>query len=146
MTRKRKWVLYTSGVICLLAAMVAIKAVAQKRTVAALVTRARYAVNLVDATTSQTNQIPQCVAQKIATRIKDSSSSRIMGKKSVCYGIVNLYDSDWKPILSLSVLKYPLFQFDGIQKSIQAQLELKYDLVAALGFRLHGYNPSSQAK
>ena len=67
MTRKRKWVLYTSGVICLLAAMVAIKAVAQKRTVAALVTRARYAVNLVDATTSQTNQIPQCVAQKIAT-------------------------------------------------------------------------------
>ena len=136
--------LYANGSICLLAAMVAIKAVAQKNTVAALVARTRYAVNLVDATTLQTNQIPQCVAQKIATRIKERSSSRIVGKKSVCYGIVNMYDSDWNPILSLSVLKYPLYQFDGIQNTFQTQLELKYDLVDALGFRLHGYNPSSQ--
>lgn len=146
MTRFCKLSLYVVGITCLLVVIVTIRTTTQKRIVSALVAQARYAVKRISDTKFQTNQIPPSVAIELSDIIRKSSSSKIMGKKSVCFGIINLLDSDMKPIVYLGVLEFPLFQFDGIEINFQSQLELQYDLAGALGFKLHGYNPSMQTK
>ena len=136
MTRSNRTLVYVIGTLILFVAMIFINAMLKKRTVVSAMARTRYAVNLIDGTTAQTNHIPQDVAQIIADKLKESSSIRIFGKKSVCFGIINLHDGDMQPIGSIGVLKYPLFQFDGIQHSFQAQLDVQYNLVGALGFNI----------
>ena len=55
-------------------------------------------------------------------------------------------DEDRKAMTRIGVLEFPLFQFYDIQQESQTQIELQYDLAGALGFKLHGYNPSLQTK
>ncbi len=139
MTWYNKALLYVVGIVILLVTMIFITATVKKRAVISSVTRARYAVYLSDETTVQTNYIPPNVAQAIADKIKASSSIRIVGKKSVCFAIIDLLDGDMQPIVHLGVLKYPLFQFDGIQSGFQVQLELRYDLVGTYGCSIPDY-------
>ena len=146
MTRFYKQVLYVVSITCVLVAMITIKVVIQKRTLASLVARARYAVKRISDKTSQTNQIPPSVALELSDEIREHSAIRIIGKKSVDYGGIILLDEDRKAMTRVGVLEYPLFQFDDIQRESRTQIEIQYDLVGALRFKLHGYNPSLQTK
>lgn len=146
MTRFNKFALYVVGITCLLVTMITIKKVAQKRAVAALIGRARYAVKRINDTMSQTNQVSPHLAIELSDEIRKHSAIRIIGKKSVDYGGIILLDEDRKAMTRIGVLEFPLFQFYDIQQESQTQIELQYDLAGALGFKLHGYNPSLQTK
>lgn len=108
--------------------------------------RARYAVNIINGTASQTNQIPQSLTLELANKIEEGSSIMVFEEKSVGFGIIHLLDSNMETIAHIWVLEYPLFQFIGVEPKFRAQLKLQHDLAGALGFTLQGYNPSVQGK
>jgi len=64
----------------------------------------------------------------------------IVEKKSVCFGDISLLDGNMKPLAKVVVLKHPLFQFQSSRDGYGDQFELRYDLVGALGFNVHGYD------
>ena len=139
MTRRGKVTLYIINTVVLLVAIISINLVVKKHRIASMVERARYAVKRTGDSTFQTNLVSRSVAITLADRIRNDSAIKAIGKKSVCFGIINLLDDDMQPIVCIGVLKYPLFQFDGIQHSFQAQLDIQYDLVEALGFKMQEY-------
>lgn len=110
MTRRQKAILYVVGIPCLFAAMVSAYSTIKTRAVASLVARARYAVNIISATESQTNQIPESVAQDLADIIRRQSNLRVFYQtKCVWFGSISLLDADMKPIVLIDVLDFPLF-------------------------------------
>jgi len=146
MTKRNKSLFCVAGIACLLTAIIFTNTAMKKQSVISSMARARYAVNIINGTASQTNQIPQSLALELANKIEEGSSVMIFEEKSVCFGIILLFDDNMEPIVRLGVLNYPLFQFNGVQQESQTQLEIQCDLVGTLGFSLQGYNPSAQGK
>ena len=95
---------------------------------------------------SQTNQISSDLAIELSDEIREHSTIRIIGKKSVDYGGIILLDEDRNAMIRIGFLEYPLLQFYDIKQDSRTQIELQYDLAGALGFKLHGYKPSLQMK
>ncbi len=146
MTKRNKSLFCVVGIACLLTAIIFTYTAMKKQSVISSMARARYAVNIINETTSQTNQIPQSLALELADKIEEDSSVMVFEEKSVDFGTIILLDSNMEPIAHVWVLKYPLFQFIGVEPKFRAQLKLQHDLAGALGFTLQGYNPSAQGK
>ena len=146
MTKRNKSIFCVVGIACLLTAIIFTNIAMKKRSVILSLARARYAVNIVNGTESQTNQIPQILALELANKIEEGSSIMVFDEKSVDFGTIHLLDSNMETIAHIWVLKYPLFQFIGVKQKFRAQLKLKHDLAGALGFTLQGYNPSAQGQ
>lgn len=146
MTKRNKSLFCVAGIVCLLTAIIFTNTTMKKQSIISSVARARYAVNIINETTSQTNQIPQSLALELADKIEEDSSVMVFEEKSVDFGTIILLDSNMEPIAHVWVLKYPLFQFIGVEPKFRAQLKLQHDLAGALGFTLQGYNPSAQGK
>ena len=81
-------------------------------------------------------EISTSVNQEISEEIKELASIKILGRKSISFGKLSLFDKDEKLVARIGILEYPLFTFNG------TQLELYYDLVGAYGFSLQGYEVS----
>lgn len=139
MTRCSKVLLYIINTVVLLVAIISINLVVKKSRVASMVERARYAVKSTGDLVVQTNRISRSVSLALADRVRNDSAIKAIGKKSVCFGGISLLDEDMQPIVRLSILRYPLFQFDGVQHDFQVQIELEYDLVGAYGFTMPDY-------
>lgn len=146
MTKRNKSLFCVAGIACLLTAIIFTNTTMKKQSIISSVARARYAVNIINETTSHTNQFPQSLALELADKIEDDSSVMVFEEKSVDFGTIILLDSNMEPIAHVWVLKYPLFQFIGVEPKFRAQLKLQHDLAGALGFTLQGYNPSAQGK
>ena len=146
MTKRNKSLFCVAGIVCLLTAIIFTNTTMKKQSIISSVARARYAVNIINETTSQTNQIPQSLALELADKIEEDSSVMVFEEKSVDFGTIILLDSNMEPIAHVWVLKYPLFQFIGVEPKFRAQLKLQHDLAGALGFTLQGYDPSVQGK
>lgn len=146
MTKRNKSIFCVVGIACLLTAIIFTNIAMKKRSVILSLARARYAVNIVNGTESQTNQIPQILALELANKIEEGSSIMVFEEKSVGFGTILLLDSNMETIAHLWVLKFPLFQFIGEKRKFRTQLKLQYDLVGVLGFTLQDYNPSVQGK
>ncbi len=146
MTKRNKSLFCVAGIACLLTAIIFTNTTMKKQSIISSVARARYAVNIINETTSQTNQIPQSLALELADKIEEDSSVMVFEEKSVDFGTIILLDSNMEPIAHVWVLKYPLFQFIGVEPKFRAQLKIQHDLAGALGFTLQGYNPSAQEK
>lgn len=134
-----KSVLYIVGIAFLLAVSIVFFIASRKQTTASLVSQARYAVIISEDTVVQTNQIPDTVAIELAKRIMDESRIRVVGRKSVCFGRVSLLDKDMEQLAFVTVLKYPLLQFDAAQLDFKTQLELHFDFLGALGLDKCGH-------
>ena len=132
-----KSVLYIVGIACLFAASIMFFTASRKQTMASLMAQARYAVIISEDTVSQTNQISGNVAIELARRIREESRIRVVGRKSVCIGRVFLLDKDFEQLAVVTVLKYPLLQFDVAQLDFKTQLELRTDLLGSLGLGVH---------
>ena len=139
MTRRSKVSLYIINTVVLLVAIISINLVVKKHRVASMVERARYAVKSTGDLIVQTNRISRSVSLALADRVRNDSAIKAIGKKSVCFGGISLLDEDMQPIVRLSILRYPLFQFNGVQHDFQVQIELEYDLVGAYGFKMPDY-------
>ena len=146
MTKRKKSLFCVAGVACLLTAIIFTTTAMKKQSVISSMARARYAVNIINGTASQTNQIPQSLTLELANKIEEGSSIMVFEEKSVGFGIIHLLDSTMETIAHIWVLEYPLFQFVGVEPEFRAQLKLQHDLAGALGFTLQGYNPSVQGK
>ena len=146
MTKRNKSLFCVAGIACLLTAIILTNIAMKKQSVISAMARARYAVNIVNGTASQTNQIPQSLALELANKIEEGSSIMVFEEKSVGVGTIHLLDSNKETIAHIWVLKYPLFQFIGVKQKFRAQLKLQHDLAGALGFTLQDYNPSVQGK
>ena len=146
MTKRNKSLFCVAGVACLLTAIIFTNTAMKKQSVISSMARARYAVNIINGTASQTNQIPQSLTLELANKIEEGSSIMVFEEKSVGFGIIHLLDSNMETIAHIWVLEYPLFQFIGVEPKFRAQLKLQHDLAGALGFTLQGYNPSVQGK
>ena len=146
MTKRNKSIFCVAGIVCLLTAIIFTTIAMKKRSVISSMAQTRYAVNIINGTASQTNQIPQNLAIELADKIEKGSSIIIFEEKSVCFGTILLLDSNMETIANLWVLKYPLFQFIGVRRNFRTQIKLQEDLVGALGFILQGYNTSVQGK
>lgn len=132
MTKHKSVGLIIVGIVSLLVATISIYVTSKRRTVASLIAQTRYAI-FFDGTVVCTNHIPQNVALELADKVLKHSSVKILGKKSIDYGGVYLLDGYKKPILSIDILEYPLFEIDG------KQFELHYDLVGTCGFSIPEY-------
>ena len=146
MTKRNKSLFCVAGIACLLTAIIFTNTAMKKQSVISSMARARYAVNIINGTASQTNQIPQNLAIELANKIEKGSSIIIFEEKSVGFGTILLLDSNMETIANLWVLKYPLFQFIGVRRNFRTQIKLQEDLAGALGFILQGYNTSVQGK
>jgi len=146
MTKRNKSIFCVVGITCLLTAIIFINTAMKKQSVSSSMARARYAVNIINGTASQTNQIPQSLALELANKIEEDSSIMVFEEKSVGFGTILLLDNNMETITHVWVLKYPLFQFIGVKQKFRTQLKLQHDLAGALGFTLQGYNPSVQGK
>ena len=146
MTKRNKSVFCVAGIACLLTAIIFTNIAMKKQSVISSMAQARFAVNIINGTASQTNHIPQSLALELANKIEEGSSIMVFEEKSVGFGTIHLLDSNMETIAHLWVLEYPLFQFIGVKQKFRAQLKLQHDLVGALGFTLQGYNPSAQGK
>ena len=146
MTKSNKSIFCVTGIVCLLTVIIVANIAMKKRSVISSIAQTRYAVNIINGTASQTNQIPQNLAIELANKIEKGSSIIIFEEKSVCFGTILLLDSNMETIANLWVLKYPLFQFIGVRRNFRTQIKLQEDLAGALGFILHEYNTSVQGK
>ena len=140
MTKFYKSALLIASMACLFVAVISLYTTRTKRSIASLVEQTRYAVSEGNDKTSLTNSITPDAARGLAEIFMHDSSMLIMGKKSVCFGDISLRDGDMKPLAKVWVLKYPLFQFQSYRNGYGVQLELRYDLVGALGFNIRGYD------
>ena len=146
MTRRNKSVFCVVGITCLLLAIIFTNTEMKRQYVISSMARTRYAVDIINETTSQTNQIPQSLALELANMIEEGSSIMVFEEKSVGFGLILLLDSNMETIAHLWVLKYPLFQFIGVKRKFRAQFKLQHDIAGTLGFTLQGYNPSAWGK
>ena len=146
MTKRNKSLFCVAGIACLLTAIIFTNTAMKKQSVISSMARARYAVNIIHGTASQTNQIPQSLALELANKIEEGSSIMVFEEKSVGVGTIHLLDSNKETIAHIWVLKYPLFQFIGVRRNFRTQIKLQEDLAGALGFILQGYNTSVQGK
>ena len=133
MNKLNKPILCIVGVMCLFTALILFYGISRKQAVASLMGNARYVVEMSGEAVAQTNHIPDGVARELADKIKEDASIRMVGRKSVCYGRFFLLDNDMKQLAVVTILKYPLLQFDATQLDFQVQLEFRHDLVGALG-------------
>ena len=140
MTRFYKSAFLIAAITCLPVAMISLSTTRTKHSIASLVEQTRYAVIEIHDKTSHTNSIAPNVAHELAEIIRYDSSMLIIGKKSVCYGDISLFDGDMKPLARVGVLKHPLFQFQTSMNGYGDQLELQCDLVGSLGFNIRGYD------
>lgn len=146
MTKRNKSIFCFASMACLLTVIIFTNIETKKQSVISSLAKARYAVNIVNGTAAQTNQIPQTLALELANKIEECSSIMVFEEKSVGFGTILLLDSNMETIAHLWVLKFPLFQFIGEKRKFRTQLKLQYDLAGVLGFTLQDYNPSVQGK
>ena len=77
MTKRNKSLFCVAGIACLLTAIIFTNTAMKKQSVISSMARARYAVNIVNRTASQTNQIPQSLALELVNKIEEGSSVMI---------------------------------------------------------------------
>ena len=70
MTKRNKSIFCVAGIVCLLTAIIFTTIAMKKRSVISSMAQTRYAVNIINGTASQTNQIPQNLAIELANKIE----------------------------------------------------------------------------
>lgn len=95
---------------------------------AAIIARARYATFTCSAFSLEKNPVSREVANMISEKIRNESSFLLLGRKSVVYGHIDLFDEDSVHIAELQVFTYPLFGWG------RKQFESRFDIAKAYGF------------
>ena len=127
----------TIGVIPLILTYVIYRSI-MRETIATTFSHVQYVV-LETEKKKKKREISTSVNQEISEKIKELASIKILGRKSISFGKLSLFDKDEKLVARIGILEYPLFTFNG------TQFELRYDLVGACGFLLQGYYVSRKS-
>ena len=127
----------TIGVIPLILTYVIYRSI-MRETIATTFSHVQYVV-LETEDFVEKREISTSVNQEISEKIKELASIKILGRKSISFGKLSLFDKDEKLVARIGILEYPLFTFNG------TQFELRYDLVGACGFLLQGYYVSRKS-
>ena len=101
---------------------------------AAIIARARYATFTCSAFSLEKKPVSREVANMISEKIRNESSILLLGRKSVVYGHIDLFDEESVPIAELQVFTYPLFGWG------RKQFELRFDIANACGFDMDAIN------
>ena len=136
MKKISKYYLFGVGIVGILALTIVSYKMIKRIKISEMVSHTRYVV-LVDEESfkEQKKTVPLSLGQKIAERVKENTSVKVLGKKSVSYGKIFLLDEHLNPIARIGILEFPLFTFNG------TQIELNFDIVRAYGFSIKGYEP-----
>ena len=127
----------TIGVIPLILTYVIYRSI-MRETIATTFSHVQYVV-LETEDFVEKREISTSVNQEISEKIKELASIKILGRKSISFGKLSLFDKDEKLVARIGILEYPLFTFNG------TQFELRYDLVGACGYLLQGYYVSRKS-
>ena len=95
---------------------------------ATTIARARYASFTCSAFSLEKRPVSREIANMISEKIRSESSVLLLGKKSVAYGHIDLFDEDSVHIVELKVFTYPLFGWG------RKQFESRFDFAKAYGF------------
>ena len=102
--------------------------------IATAIARTRYATFTCSAFSLEKKPVSREVANMISEKIRNESSFLLLGRKSVVYGHIDLFDEDSVHIAELQVFTYPLFGWG------RKQFELRFDIPNAYGFDMDAIN------
>ena len=125
MKHSRKLLLWTTVIIVM---TVAVHNVHQR------IIRDEIATATCDAFSLEKKPVSREVANMISEKIRNESSILLLGRKSVVYGHIDLFDEESVPIAELQVFTYPLFGWG------RKQFELRFDIANACGFDMDAIN------
>ena len=128
MKYSRKLLLWTMVIIGLTFVAHNVRQRIIREKLATTIARARYASFTCSAFSLEKRPVSREIANMISEKIRSESSVLLLGKKSVAYGHIDLFDEDSVHIVELKVFTYPLFGWG------HKQLESRFDIAKALGF------------
>jgi len=128
MKYSRKLLLWTTVIIGMIVVAHNVRQRIFRDKLAATIARARYATFTCDAFSLEKKPVSREVANMISEKIRNESSFLFLGKKSVGYGHIDLFDEDSVHIAELQVFTYPLFGWG------REQFESRFDIAKAYGF------------
>ena len=124
----RKLLLWTTVIIGMIVVVHAVRQRILRDKLAASIARARYATFTCSAFSLEKNPVSREVADMISAKVRNESSFLFLGRKSVVYGHIDLFDEDSVHIAELQVFTYPLFGWG------RKQFESRFDIAKAYGF------------
>ena len=128
MKYSRKLLLWTTVIIGMIFVAHNVRQRVFRDKLATTIARARYATFTCSAFSLEKRPVSREIANMISEKIRSESSVLLLGKKSVAYGHIDLFDEDSVHIVELKVFTYPLFGWG------HKQLESRFDIAKALGF------------
>ena len=128
MKHSRKLLLWTTVIIVMTVAVHNVHQRIIRDEIATAIARTRYATFTCDAFSLEKKPVSREVANMISEKIRNESSFLFLGKKSVGYGHIDLFDEDSVHIAELQVFTYPLFGWG------REQFESRFDIAKAYGF------------
>ena len=134
MKHSRKLLLWTTIIIGMIVVAHNVRQRILRDKLAAIIARARYATFTCSAFSLEKNPVSREVANMISEKIRNESSFLLLGRKSVVYGHIDLFDEDSVHIVELQVFTYPLFGWG------RKQFELRFDIPNAYGFDMDAIN------
>ena len=124
----RKLLLWTTVIIGMIVVAHTVRQRIFRNKLATTIARARYATFTCDAFSLEKKPVSREVASMISEKIRNESSFLFLGRKSVVYGHIDLFDEESVPIAELQVFTYPLFGWG------RKQFESRFDIAKAYGF------------
>lgn len=134
MKHSRKLLLWTTVIIGMIVVAHNVRQRIFRNKLATAIARARYATFTCDAFSLEKKPVSREVANMISEKIRNESSFLLLGRKSVVYGHIDLFDEESVPIAELQVFTYPLFGWG------RKQFELRFDIANACGFDMDAIN------
>ena len=128
MKHSRKLLLWTTVIIVMTVAVHNVHQRIIRDEIATAIARTRYATFTCDAFSLEKKPVSREVANMISEKIRNESSFLLLGRKSVVYGHIDLFDEDSVHIAELQVFTYPLFGWG------RKQFESRFDIAKAYGF------------
>ena len=128
MKHSRKLLLWTTVIIVMTVAVHNVHQRIIRDEIATAIARARCATFTCDAFSLEKKPVSREVANMISEKIRNESSVLFLGRKSVVYGHIDLFDEDSVHIAELQVFTYPLFGWG------RKQFESRFDITQAYGF------------
>ena len=134
MKHSRKLLLWTTVIIVMTVAVHNVHQRIIRDEIATAIARTRYATFTCSAFSLEKKPVSREVANMISEKIRNESSFLLLGRKSVVYGHIDLFDEESVPIAELQVFTYPLFGWG------RKQFELRFDIANAYGFDMDAIN------
>ena len=134
MKSSRKLLLWTIVIIGIIFVAHNVRQRIIREKLAATIARARYATFTCSTFSLEKRPVSSEVANMISEKIRNESSVLLLGRKSVVYGGIDLFDENSTHIAQIRIFTYPLFGWE------HKQFESRFNIVDAYGFDMNEIN------